>query len=259
MEQLEEQQVEVVEYEDQARKMGWKSIDEFDGPKEKHRTAQEFVEFNDKVAPMLKKHRDELKRELDELKQWRAGYQATVDGIIKGNAAKAAKEHKDTVDFLKAQLKKARSTGDTDLQGALEDELDTVRENPPKPTVVPTPQPQVPDLTEFNEWLTENSWYENDKQMRTYADAVGTKLRQDGNKTIGAAFFKAVEREVKADFPEKFQKRKPAVEGASAGTNTRSSGSFTYSSLPADARSKCDDFVSEKLGTREEYLRLYNA
>lgn len=257
-EQLEEQQVEAVDFEAQARKMGWKSAEEYDGPKEKHRTAQEFVEFNDKVAPMLKKHRDELKRELDELKQWKTGYQATVEGLIKGNAAKAAKEHKDTIDFLKAQLKKARSTGDTDLQSALEDELDTVRENPPKPTVTP-PQQAAPDLTEFNDWLSENSWYESDKQMRTYADAVGVRLRNEGNKSVGPAFFKAVEREVKGDFPEKFQKRKPAVEGASAGTNSRSSGGFTYSSLPAEARQKCDDFVSEKLGTKEEYLRLYNA
>ena len=71
-------------------------------------------------------------------------------------------------------------------------------------------------------------------------------------------FYKELSSAVAKKFPDTNpnRDRAPSVEGG-GGTNRPKAGGNTYKSLPAEAKAACDDFVTDGIMTREEYVTDY--
>lgn len=254
---------EVAAIEAEARQQGWKPLDEFEGNPDHWRDAAEFLEFGQRLNPILRKNNEELKKQIQEIKGQFDQYKNTASEIIRMQKEQVKKEYDSQINFLKSQIKAARATGDYDTAAEFEDQLDNLKENAPDfPSDKPTAQsqPQLFTQEEFKSWVQDNAWADKDPGLSAAATGYAIQLGQQGIR--GMDLLQAVEQQIKANFPEKFATRKRAnmVEGSTGGGNTRSTGKVTYDRLPPDAKAACDAFVKEhpKLG-REEYLRLYNS
>ncbi len=247
------------EAEVEARANGWKPLEEYDGDPKKWRTAEEFNEFGSRVTPLLKKQRDEFKSKFEEAERKYRGLSETVESLLKEARAKDRKEYEAQIKFLKEQKRQALSKGEHEVVAVLEDEIDELGKKPPPEYKPAAQQPQIPAHVQaaLEEWKAENTWFETDPVLTRHATIIADELRRTGNKQEGMPFFRAVEQRIKEDFPEKFTKKRSAVEPASHSTARKSSG---YESLDAFAKKQCDKFVNEdKFGTREEWLKIYNA
>ena len=172
------------------------------------------------------------------------------------------KEYDSQINFLKSQIKAARAAGDYDTAAEFEEQYDSLRENAPEfPSDKPAPQaqPTLFSQEEFKSWVQDNTWAEKDPGLSAAATGYAIQLGNQGIR--GMDLLQAVEQQIKANFPEKFATRKRAnmVEAPTGGGATRSTGKVSYDRLPAEAKAACDNFVRDKLGTREDYLKLFNA
>jgi hypothetical protein len=81
---------------------------------------------------------------------------------------------------------------------------------------------------DFEEWIEGNSWYEENDEMKEYADFVGAKYHESNKNKPLKDVYKHVSEKVRKQYPDFFdpEPRKNAVEGASHGR----SGGKVYSS-----------------------------
>lgn len=253
---------EIAAIETEARQQGWKPLDEFEGNPDHWRDATEFLEFGQRLNPILRKNNEELKKQIQEIKGQFDQYKNTATEIIRMQKDQVKKEYDSQINFLKSQVKAARATGDYDTAAEFEEQLDNLRENAPDfPSDKPAQQaqPTLFSQEEFKVWVQDNVWAEKDPGLSAAATGYAIQLGNQGLR--GTDLLTAVEQQIKANFPEKFATRKRAnmVEAPTGGGNARSTGKVSYDRLPPDAKASCDNFVREKLGTRDEYLKLYNA
>lgn len=240
-------QNEVDPVEVEARASGWVPKEEFHGDAHKWVDAGEFV----RRAPLFQKidlqtrEMKELRRGLDELKQHHARVRET--------------EYARAVTELKQAKKDAFVDGDPDKIVEIEDKLEAVKDAQRKFAVeqaqaaarATTPEVIHP---EFAAWTKRNTWYDNSKPMRAFADALGIELRAGGMSP--SEVLKQVEIQVKEEFPNKFRnpnRDKPgSVEGTSKGGG-KSSGSGE-AGLSDDERRIMNTFVRTGVMTKEQYI-----
>jgi hypothetical protein len=246
----------------EARQQGWKPLEEYEGNPAHWRDAQEFLEFGQRMNPILRKNNEELKKQIQEIKGQFDQYKNTASEIIRMQKEQVKKEYDSQINFLKSQIKAARAAGDYDVAAEFEEQYDQLKENAPEfPSERPQAQtqPTLVSQDEYAVWAQENPWAEKDRGLS--AAVTGLAIQYGNQGMRGTALLKAVEQEIKEQFPEKFASRKRAnmVEAPSGGSGPRSTGKVSYERLPTDAKAQCDQFVRDKLGSREDYLKLYNA
>ena len=112
----------------------------------------------------------------------------------------------------------------------------------------------------FQSWITGNSWYNTDMEMREYADTVGIGYYNRNNKPDPEDVYKYVAEEVRKRFPDKFgnsNRGKPTpVEGAKAGRNAKTS-KYSVRDLPDEARQIMKTLIRTGAITEEQYLKEY--
>lgn len=183
---------------------------------------------------------------------------------------------------LEAKMEKAVEDADTDAYKKSKAQLDKldqdIKEHPAltgkeveEKEEKPAKQAEwySPDIQE--KWLEANDWYEKDMDMAVYANSIDQVLSKTrkGQKQSQEERLEAITEAVKEKFPERFglkpkeekvekaQRKGGAVEGGgnegpAGGTN----GHRTYANLTPEAKRYCDEFVADKLGTKEDYVRL---
>jgi hypothetical protein len=258
-----------------AQELGHVGLDEWieqGKPEEKWRDAEAFVEFHDKLNPVLQKANKELKRQLDELTAKYNGVEGTVAVMAARQAQQLREEFEAKEAYYKTALREARKTGDFDTAASVEEQLDDLKSKaPPKPTAAPEPA-KAPNGETFdaegftpsarvilNEWIADgNEWWNDNTKLRKYAQSVvGDAVRKEMPSLFGRAFIEEVGKRVRADWPDQFRE-KPEGNGVEAptGGGQRSSKKLTYERLDPITKAECDSFVKQKLGTREKYLSL---
>lgn len=198
---------ELTEIEQRATSDGWVPKDEWDGDPEQWRPAKEFVDRGELFKKIEDQNRSlkEVKRALQEF----STHHAKVRDV----------EFQRALNFLRTQKKDALETGDADKLIDIDDKIDAVK-NAQKISAH-TPVVNVPDIAEsnpiFENWANRNSWYNNNKAMRAYADRIGNELGASGDISPSDLLSK-VEQEVKKEFAHKFQNpnrdKASAVEGS---------------------------------------------
>jgi hypothetical protein len=235
------------EVEGKARKMGWVPKEEFRGDPDKWRPAEEFVERGENMLPLVKAQVKRQEREIAELKQ-------TMQQFAEYHSKTEARAYEKALSDLREQRAAAIAAGD----GVAFDKVDTQIEDLRKELDSKKTPAQVEQETpEFREWLTRNSWA-NDQKLQVVGKAIADALVMEGEPARGTALLDLVAKEIKLRYPEKFENPRrngvSSVEGS--GTTPRKSGK-SYADLPQEAKEACDRFIRQKLTTKERYVKQF--
>lgn len=214
----------------QAAAQGWR-----EEPREGFKTAKEFLEFGEKVTPILKERRDHLVTQVEELRRenqgmkeafFKAQHEAKLEGYRKAKAELLEKQEAAFQNADEGAYKRATA--------ALE------KLEPPEPVKPPAAAPKVDPA--FVEWQGGNVWYGTDKIMSAAADVIGKELAETTS-LMGAPFYKEVERRIKEEFPHKFgnqNRRQPSSAESGGGTPPAKTGKKDFASLPSDIKAGAD-------------------
>lgn len=227
---------------ERALEMGWRPETEWEGQPEDFIEAKEFV----RRKPLFEKIEHQSK-ELKQLRQAFESFKVHHTKVKEGEYQRALKQLKDA-------RRQAMSEGETDRALALEDKIDEIQEQKTEfdQQVQAQPQDTAP-RPEFVRWSQENSWYNKDKAMTSFADRLGVELAQQG--VHPEEVLREVTKEVKKEFAHKFTN--PRREGGSAveGGSRRSTTAEPVFQMSEDEVKIMNRMVRAGAMTKDEYLK----
>ncbi len=251
IEQTQDTQEETVEEanpsEELARERGWKSRDEWKGsvPDNFIDDPDQFNEVFEKSNPKLKDEIEQLRSELESMRNFRSEWEANKQKQLDGE-----------MEALKRQLVDAASKGDVDGVNRLVEQRDKLQRQEPR---------QTDEQAEFASWQAENTWYvpgseDFNPDKVAYAEAIGQHINARNPHLKGRAFLD----QVKAEVDKRFQASAPTpdpspVEGARRVAKTGSKRKITgWADMPAEKQKSRDvQRIVNKLygGDKDAYAR----
>ena len=232
--------------EDKARAGGWVPKDEWRGDPERWVDADTFVERGENIVPILRERTDSLTKKVLELerglKQF-AEYHSKVE----------QRAYERALAQVKKEMKEAVKVGDEEAFDHAQKQYEQLAT-----TYKPQPEQHQGDSPEFLEWKEDNGWYGVDERLTAAANGLAELIASKNPGLKGKAFLKEVERQLKEEFPHKFQNARQnapaAVHGGGENGGVKPNGKG-YRDLPPEAKSMCDGFVKQGLLTREQYVK----
>lgn len=243
-----------VDYEAEARKMGWSPPEEFKGDPKHQLDAETFYKRGQEMLPILRAQNKKLLSRLDSMER-----SAKQMGEFLSKTEQRAYEK--ALGDIRAQQEAAVESGDVEAHRAAAARLDKL-EKPNAPAKEEISEEQRAE--EFADWGKENKWYATNSIMQAYADSQANKLAKDKGAILDKADLDAVAEKVRAKFPEEFEDggeaapkpKRAMTEGA--GNRQASRGGKTFNDLPPEARAACDKYVKQGyVKSREDYVRNY--
>ena len=194
--------------EERARAMGWVPPEEFKG-KGSPRTAQEFIDFGEKSAPILSDRLDRANAKIEEL----GGVITNLTGVVNNKAYDMAEKK---LDKLGKTVTREAARAGTDA-----------------------PPPEVRD------WVEKNQWFDNDPALRSTAITYLTDVQNEFPGMNLDDQLTEVSKMVKQAFPRKFGKEAPPVGGGSP--PKKGGKKQSVATLPQEARAAGVKFVEQGL------------
>lgn len=237
------------EVEIRAQEQGWVPQDQWEGDPDAWRPAKEFLDRGE-----LFKKIDEQKRELKQIK-------SAMEEFGKHHAKVREVEFQRALAVLKAQKKAALEEGDHDAVVELDDRIAETKEQAREAAVEaakPAPQQSEPNQ-DFIRWQARNPWYGNDRAMKGAADEIARDVVNRGE-TDPAKILAVVDREIRKEFPHKFEnpnrQKAGAVEGSvnKGGRTTKDDFHMTD-----DEKRIMNRIVATGVMTKEKYIEEFKA
>lgn len=190
---------------------------------------------------------DDLKAQNKKMKRM----QESIDALKQFNDTISMRERAKLINQLKAAKKAALEQENYDAVVHIDERLAEAKDVPM----------EVPNPETFTEWVQDNQWYNQDSEMRQFADAIGTGFAENNPNLSLDDIYEHVTREVKARFPDKFggnsrASNASAVEGASKGRRA-TSRRYSARDLPESDRQIMKTLVRDGVLTEQEYLKQY--
>lgn len=238
--------VEYTDVEKKAMELGWKPDKESLPEGKEFVTAPEYIANGKYIGTIidLQKQNKKQGRELDEVK-------STLGELSAHHKRVAEVEFQRAIESLKQQ--KVQALDDQDHARAVEID-DKITETKNQAASQPAARQKNPD---YEEWIVDNGWYEEDAIMQGAANSVAAEYTRDNPKATDKQLYKHVEAEIKKAFPGRFatpkRERPSAVEGAGNTGRSRKAG-ITRSDLSPEERAMMDKFVKGGIMSEREYL-----
>lgn len=226
-EELQRQQAGVDE-EQEAKRMGWVSKEDFRGDPDKHRSAKDFLDRGRNMIPILNKRiRDLQKREVQKDKSFTDYLNSMRDKLH----AQRLDEHED-------RKRQAVADGDSDT-------YDRLAKTEPKNELPEYKPPEQKADPVFDEWADENNWYNSDYERHQEAVNYGTFLNNTKPDLKGRDFLNEVSEHVRDKFSNPNRDRPSAVDSGTQKASIKSGKLFD--SLDAEAKAVFNGFVRERI------------
>ena len=247
-----------------ARAQGWVPKEEFRGPADKWRDADEFVRRGEEELPILRERSRTLERKLAEIERENSTRYQRLEKLTE---AALTRQRHDLQSRYEAAMRDAAATGDVQRYDQLRvQQYEAVsdfdkRTRPPVEDQTQNDKNAAPahEQAAVEQWVEKNSWFRSDEELNMAAQGVHMRLRRDKPGMSLSENLAEVAREVRRRYPDKFgsQERDPAVVEGSAGRmpsgGTRRSAGLT---LNAEERRIGERFVKEGLfKSLDEYAR----
>lgn len=271
------------EVEAEARKMGWRPEEEWEGDKTNWRDAPAFIESKKRLAERADAvSKAEIRRLNSEIAAFKAE-NAEVKQMLfdmKDMLSKAdQKGYERARQEIMAKQRKAVEDGDVAAFDAASKEMDTLSKDieeaaggKGKPDVDPDKAVMDPKAKAAqDEFFAENEWYYDDPDMGEwcdkYARRLAAKWQNERRSYDPDEFFAEIARATKAKFkkddtasPGSAGKRQPAAVEGSGTAAARRPSAKTWANLPAEAKEAGKRFVKQGLfENEEEYAKQYFA
>lgn len=265
-----------VAIERQARRLGWRPIEEYKGPADKWVDAAEFVRQADEDLPRIRHANKTLERTVKRLED---GMQEVINHQQRQEQAAYERGRQDQLREAEARHKQAVEAGDT--AGAEKALKDVVAASKPAAPAAPKAGGLTPEQSAIiDDWKGENPWFGLDAVM---TDAA--KKQQAIYQNQGMSLEESLERTtlyIQRKFPQEFEemppsrqddienpppRRQPPAMGQRRNSSVRTPPAKpkagSYEALTPEARVQCDRFVAAKGKTpeaqklaRAEWLRF---
>lgn len=226
-----------------AMQSGWKPKDQYSGDDSKWVDAEEFNRRGELFGKI-----DVLSRELKESKK-------ALRMLQEHHAKVRDTEYQRALNQLKAEKKAAYEEGNVDRIVEIDDQIAEVKASKKVEEEAIKQQVNQPD-PRFMAWVDRNSWYAQDAEMRTFADATGTAYAANNPNKDPEEVLEYVAGKVRKAFPEKFvnpNRTKPSAVEGSAASSKATPKKESYSLSEEEAR-VMHTFVRQGIMTKEEYI-----
>ena len=237
----EEQEINPVEQE--ALELGWQPKEDFEAdPKnegKKWRSAEEFMDRK----PLFDKI-DQQGKELKQVKQ-------ALQHLAYQNKKVEHLAYQRALEELKAQKAAALEEGDHAAVVNIDERIVELKTTPP---TMEAPQESEP-TPEFQQWVDQNKWYVNDKEMRSVADGIGLSLARE--RVPPQEIMTLVSERIKKIFPDKFNKRVPP--GPDSSGTRRSGGGSNVENMLTPAEQRIMNTIVQTGVSKEDYLKQFVA
>ena len=249
--------VDQVAQEKEARLLGWQPEEEFKGPADRWKPADEFLEEGKRINGFLRKDLDKLRSAITQKDQSIAELRESIEQFAQFHQETEKRAYERAKTELGEARKAALREGDGDRVVELEERIEALGEAPQgAPGRQSAPQRKVDPV--WQDWVGENAWFRNSTKMRSLANGYGDLLRAEDSTLVGRPFLDEVKRRMAIDFPEELGngERRRAASVGEGGETRGKSGKKTYADLPAEAKAMCDKFIKQGLvASREAYVR----
>src|SRR3990167_1877833 len=192
--EVENKVVEFSKTEQTAIDQGWVPKEDFQGEEHKWVDAGEFLRRGELFGKIDAQNR--------ELKETRKTLAALQEHYLRVQET----EYKRAIADLKKQKKEALIENDVEAVLDVDEKLDNLRDEQLKQAAASARAHQQEQVLqphpEFVAWTQKNGWYENNKPMRAFADALGSELQSGGKSP--SEVLRIVAEEVRKEFPSKF-------------------------------------------------------
>lgn len=223
-----------------AVELGWNPDFEGDGKVD----AKTYILKSREIQDTMREHIKEQKGQLHELSDSVTALKTHNEKVYKAEVTRLKTELED----LRRERREAIEEGDVDKVDELDERIDGVEESITKPDEKPR------STAEFDAWIADNKWYEEDAELAAYADAIASENR-------GAPFARVaalVDRKVKEMFPDKFpaatpQKQKSPSPVEESGTRPQGA-KFTKADLSEGQKTIMAQFVRQGIMTEKQYI-----
>lgn len=256
-----------------AREMGWVGKEEFRGPENAWRPADEFVERGEQFLPIvrsqLKKEQLERQQLAQAMVQKEAEFNERLERMGKVYQAANEKQRLFAARQIEQEKRQAVETGDLEAFDNLSRrEMDLYQEFTPEP-IESEPKPQQPPQPQVDpvaaEWVQQNQWFLTDPTLKAIAEQKHIELNQTQPGLSIQDNLNQVKAHAMEKFPEKFgitQKKRQGfspVEGtarsASASLKPKTKG---WNEIPSDDRKQLKTFVDdETFKDKDEAAKAY--
>lgn len=247
--------------ETKARRLGWVPKDEFKGDPDKHRSAEDFLERGVNMLPLLQRDNDKLHKSMSRLEKRLEEQSRTFEEFQKFTTSAEKRAYERAKAELEGKLDKAIQTADVETAREARREIAQLDEVKPAPEKKDPDKPKVDPV--FDEWLSENTWFNSDPALQGYATKIFGQMEKAQPGVSPAKLLAETKKKVMDKFPEEFGIN-PKREAAGAVSEPNGAGSApkkkakSYDDLPADAKKACDKFVKTIPGyTRDKYVANY--
>ncbi len=222
-----------------------------DGTLKPHKTAQEFLEVQEKETPVLNERNRKLTAEKTALEKRLEDMQKQMDVIL--NVQKFAYEENNQKRFqsLDEAEENAILEGDVAKVRAIQKQRNELEKNKISFTEnkideniqeEPKSQIQPEDKKIFDNWAPDNTWFYENAPMRGYAETYFATLSE---RIPLRERLEMVSEEIESRFSDKLNITKaPSVESGKRGINVGKK-QYTYNDLPLEVRQTCQYFAKK--------------
>lgn len=261
------------EIETQARELGWRPKEEFQGDPDRWVDADEFLERGQQIMPILKKNNQRLQqelltrdREIGMLKTAVKNSERAIEVLGKQFQEATKREVAAARQELRQRIAEARETGDIDAELAAQDQLGELRDaekaqqkkddagsdSSTKADSPPANKGNENLDPAFVAWQEAHPWFGKDIKKTKLFIRTGEDLRDEGYTGTGEEFFEEVEKRVN----EHLKDDRPGgkVEGGNHGSGGGKGKGFR--SLPKEAQEACMRFADDLVGPDKQYKTI---
>jgi len=242
-----------IDFEGEARKMGWTPLDDFKGDPSRHVDAETFYKRGQEMMPILRAQNKTLLRRLEVAEK-----SAKQAAEFFSKAEQRAYER--ALADIRSEQEAAVEAGDVDAHRAASKKLDDLEK--PGAKVAEPEVDEAQRAEDFADWSIANKWYRTNADMAAYADAQAQRLATQKGGFLDRADLDAVTEKVRAKFADDFAEEAPKAPARSrvdgGGNRQGTRGGKTYNDLPPEARAACDKWVKQGLiKSKEDYVKSY--
>jgi hypothetical protein len=247
---------EAVDYEAEARKMGWTPPDEFKGDPKHFIDAETFYRRATEYMPIAKATIKTLSQKIDRMER---DFKRASEHFSKAEE----RAYQRALADIRAKQEAAVEAGDLDAFREAEREAEELRKAGAKQANEPEEDEEQRRAEEVADWGRANKWYATNPIMQAYADSIAARVAKTKGGFLDRSDLDKITEKVKAKFPEEFEedapkpkapKRSP-VEGVSGARPTRGK---TFADLPVEAQRLCDRWVKAGIiKSRDDYVKSY--
>lgn len=257
-----------------ARAMGWVPKDQFRGPAENWRDADEFVRRGEEELPILRERLRSTTREIENMKR---DFDSRITMLTKTSAVALQRQREELEAAYDNAMRQATASGDVerfdqlnrDKRQAIYNHDQRVRDaiegdtQQQRQQQYQAPQQngqQRPLPPEVSEWIDRNPWFNRDPELQSVAAGYSRKLEIERPHLTLQENLAATERYIKEQrYADRFggAQRGAQVEGGSR-VSSGDSRRMGASRLPPEAKAAAERFIKQGLyKSMDDYAKVY--